>query len=84
MNKPLTQEVFKDAPEWVKSASVDSDGEAWGHEVDKSLLVPLPYSDRWVQNCYRHNYPHYIGNGYDTTDWKQSVIDKDTLEGFNV
>ena len=26
----LTQEVFKDAPEWVKSASVDSDGEAWG------------------------------------------------------
>jgi hypothetical protein len=48
MNKILTQEVFKDAPEWVKSASVDSDGEAWGHEVDKSLLVPLPYSNRWV------------------------------------
>ena len=35
MNKPLTQNVFKDAPEWVKSASVDSDGEAWGHEVDE-------------------------------------------------
>ena len=46
MTKTLTQEVFKDAPEWIKSASVDSDGEAWGHEVDKSLLVPLPYSDR--------------------------------------
>ena len=28
MNKPLTQEVFKDAPEWVKSASVDSEVEA--------------------------------------------------------
>ena len=28
MNKPLTQEVFKDAPEWVKSVAVDSDGEA--------------------------------------------------------
>ncbi len=84
MNKTLTQEVFKDAPEWVKSASVDSDGEAWGHEVDRSLLVPLPYSDRWVQNCYRYNYPHYIGNGYDTTDWKHSAIDKETLEDFNV
>ena len=35
MNKPLTQNVFKDAPEWVKSASVDSDGEAQGHEVDE-------------------------------------------------
>ena len=30
MTKTLTQDVFKDAPEWVKSASVDSDGEAWG------------------------------------------------------
>ena len=48
MNKPLTQEVFKDVPEWVKSVAVDSDGEAWGHEVDKSMLVPLPYSNRWV------------------------------------
>ena len=48
-----------------------------GHEVDKSLLVPLPYSDRWVQNCYRHNYPHYIGNGYDATDWQHSAIDRE-------
>ena len=28
MNKPLTQEVFKDAPEWVKSVAVDSEVEA--------------------------------------------------------
>ena len=77
MNKPLTQEAFKDAPEWVKSASVDSDGKAWGHEVDKSLLVPLPYSNRWVQNCHRHNYHHYIGNGYDTTNWQQSAIGRE-------
>ena len=26
MNKILTQEVFKDVPEWVKSVAVDSDG----------------------------------------------------------
>ena len=44
------------------------------------MLAPLPYSDRWVQNCYRHNYPHYIGNGYDTTDWKQSTIDKELIK----
>ena len=27
MTKTLTQDVFKDTPEWVKSASVDSDGD---------------------------------------------------------
>ena len=37
MIKTLTQDVFKDAPEWVKSASVDSDGEAWGHELTEEL-----------------------------------------------
>ena len=78
MTKTLTQEVFKDVPEWVKSVAVDSDGEAWGHEVNKDMLLPLLYgSDRWVQNCYRHNYPHYIGNGYDTTNWQNSAIDRE-------
>ena len=48
-----------------------------GHEVNKYMLVPLPYSDRWVQNCHRDNYPHYIGSGYGTTDWKQSAIDRE-------
>lgn len=61
MSKTLTQEVFKDVPEWVKSVAVDSDGEAWGHEVNKDMLVPLPY----------------IGKGYNTTDWKRSVIDRE-------
>ena len=28
MTKTLTQEVFKDAPEWVKSVAVDSEVEA--------------------------------------------------------
>ena len=77
MTKTLTQEVFKDAPEWVKSVAVDSDGEAWGREVNKDMLLPLPHSDRWVQNCHRDNYPHYIGNGYGATDWKQSAIDRE-------
>lgn len=26
MTKTLTQDVFKDAPDWVRSASIDSDG----------------------------------------------------------
>ena len=78
MTKTLTQEVFKDVPEWVKSASVDSDGSVWGHEVNKDMLLPLLYgSDRWVQNCHRDNYPHYIGKGYNTTDWKHSAIDRE-------
>lgn len=77
MTKNLTQDVFKDAPDWVKSAAVDDDGGAWGHEVNTDMLVPLPYSNRWVQNCYRVNYPHYIGAGYDTTDWQHSAIDRE-------
>ena len=51
MTKTSTQEVFKDAPEWVKSVAIDSDSNAWGHEVNKDMLLPVPYSDRWVQNC---------------------------------
>ena len=30
MTKTLTQDVFKGAPDWVKSAAVDEDGYAWG------------------------------------------------------
>ena len=33
MTKTLTQEDFKCAPDWVRSAAVDEDGYAWGFTV---------------------------------------------------
>ena len=38
MTKTLTQEDFKCAPDWVRSAAVDEDGYAWGYAVDTLFL----------------------------------------------
>ena len=38
MTKTLTQDVFKGAPDWVRSAAVDEDGYAWGYAVDTLFL----------------------------------------------
>ena len=38
MNKTLTQEVFKDAPDWMCSAAVDENGYAFMNNYQKSDL----------------------------------------------
>ena len=38
MTKTLTQDVFKGAPDWVRSAAVDDDGYVWGYAVDTLFL----------------------------------------------
>ena len=38
MSKTLTQDVFKGAPDWVRSAAVDDDGYVWGYAVDTLFL----------------------------------------------
>ena len=38
MTKTLTQDVFKCAPDRVRSAAVDEDGYAWGYAVDTLFL----------------------------------------------
>ena len=72
MTKQLTQDVFKDAPDWVRSAAVDDDGQAWGYackKADLQLEHDCHYSDNY---CYT-----LIDDGYDTTNWQHSAIDID-------
>lgn len=79
MTKTLTQDVFKDAPEWVRSAAIDSDGEAYFYEVSKENLIP-DSSGMWF--FYKVNPKRLydcvaIETGYDTTNWQHSAIDRE-------
>ena len=77
--KTLTQDVFKDAPEWVRSAAVDEDGEAMFYEVAKQNLIPdkdgmwhfYKVNTKRVYDCLT------IGYDYDTTNWQNSAIDRE-------
>jgi len=81
--KKLTQADFKDAPNWVESASINSDGTCYFHNMEKSLL--MPYQIEAALGVWDMNYiapePNYIqdlvGIGYDTTDWQNSAIDRE-------
>lgn len=70
----LTQEIFNDCPNWVKSAAVDGDGTAFYHDTVSAKLkpwlnVPFPTfkGSRYVQE---------IGVGFDATNWQNSAIDR--------
>ena len=56
MTKTLTQDVFKGAPEWVRSAAVDDNGDKWIANFGKCMC---------------------LGYGYDTTNWRESAIDRE-------
>lgn len=73
--KKLTQDVFKDAPDWVRSASVDSDGALLLHEckvaelrISNTMLwhVPINFVRSTINKI-----------GYDPTDWQNSAIDRE-------
>lgn len=73
--KQLTQDVFKDAPEWVRSASIDSDGALLLHEckvaelrIGNTMLWHVPIG------CMRSTINE---RGYDTTSWQHSAIDRE-------
>lgn len=79
MTKTLTQDVFKDAPDWVRSAAVDEDGEAMFYEVAKQNLIP-DKDGMW--HFYKANPKRLyacltIGYDYDTTNWQHSAIDRE-------
>ena len=71
--KKLTQAIFNDAPDWVQSAAVDSDGELYGYYV----------SSKWLKtdDNYHHaplgSYSEFLDDGFDTTNWQLSAIDRE-------
>ena len=72
--KQLTQAIFDGAPDWVKSAAVDSDGGAYRYECKKrglsrfGLLFDVSYAGDRAE---------FVGEGFDATDWQNSAIDRE-------
>ena len=85
--KTMTQEIFKLAPDWAESAVVDADGGCYAFNAYACQLIINNDRD-FAINAYLlnredlPNYPEYldlcvyIGDGYDTTDWQNSAIDR--------
>lgn len=74
--KQLTQDIFKDAPDWVKSFALDSNGELHAYSVEK----------KWLSTCgfYHHaplgSYSELYEVDYDATDWQNSAIDRESAK----
>ena len=73
MTKTLTQEDFKCAPDWVNSAAVDEDGRAFAFPCKAKQLN----TNRWGEHKYKDGEYRCLGNGYDTTNWQNSAIDRE-------
>ena len=76
MAKKLTQDDFKNAPPWVKSAAVNESGIAYGHEKTKSNLRVLFIGSGGVHISSGSNTIE-LGKGHDTTNWQNSAIDRE-------
>ena len=77
--KKLTQEVFKDAPHWVKSAAVHKNGRAGYFDSPRCMLDTEANTwgyAKWFQSSVSFGY-QTIGKGFDATDWQNSVIDRE-------
>ena len=80
--KQLTQAVFDGAPDWVMSAAVDSDGDAYYYSVSASELT-LDSDECWwlyIGVDGRGYGDDYAGDGYDATNWKNSAIDREVTK----
>lgn len=75
MTKTLTQDVFANAPEWVRSAAFDQDGHAWGYACKASDLSVLNGGHHAMIHV-KHP-PYHIGSGYDAEWWEESAIDRE-------
>lgn len=77
--KQLTQAVFEGAPDWVKSAAIDSDGSVWRYNCKKHDLFSC-----LNRGCYKSKFiptpsnfkSECIGRG-EAADWQNSAIDRE-------
>ena len=70
--KQLTQAVFDGLPPEYRWAAVDSEGRAYAH---KCMPKGATEASWW---CVRGCAVYLIGEGYDTTDWQNSLIERET------
>ena len=71
--KTLTQAVFDGLPIEYRWAAVDSEGRAYAHKCTPKGATAA----YWL--CVRGCAAYLIGGGYDTTDWQNSLIERETV-----
>lgn len=78
--KKLTQDVFKGAPDWVRSAAVDENGVANYFSVASEHLLAgkTATGGMWlfISTKLEHKFQR-ISGGFDPTDWQNSAIDRE-------
>ena len=75
--KIVTQDIFNNAPSWVRSAAVDSTGDVYFYAVLKKELSLDSDECWWVYMGDKDNSQTYSPyDGYDTSNWKDSAIDR--------
>lgn len=74
--KQLTQAVFDGQSSWMKSAAVDGFGDVYGYRCDSSDLMCDTINQIWDVTSFDDACLH-LGEGYDTTNWKNSAIDRE-------
>ena len=80
--RKLTQAIFKDAPDWVKSAAVDADGSAYFNNVSVSQLTKFQGRYYHSGNIFTNDgellevQVQFLGYDFDPTDWQNSAIDR--------
>lgn len=78
--KQLTQEVFKDAPDWFISAAIHESGYARLWSVPKSKLSPCGREFISTSVFGETVYSMPLGDGFNTTDWQNSAIDREVAK----
>lgn len=75
----LTQDIFIGQPEWIRSATIERDGDAWGHEVAKeNLFLRGPDGHRWFgpENLLACLRCKKLGSGFDPSNYEESAINR--------
>ncbi|MBP3945154.1 hypothetical protein [Psychrobacter sp. K31L] len=75
--KQLTQADLIKAPKRINSAAIDENGDAWGYSAYKQDLKHN--HKRWSDDTLNCDF-WFIGEGFDTTDWQNSAIDRESAK----
>ena len=76
--KQLDQSIFEGVFDWVKSAAVNPDGSAYLFSVGKDDFYNI--SDKYGFQITGRDKCKCIGLGYDTSNWQNSLIERETAE----
>lgn len=75
--QPLTQQIFKGRPNWVKSAAINLDGQIVGFSCRSSDLRPTGRRNSWMPVEGIKYQTLYLGMGGYTANWHELAIDRE-------